>query len=182
MRFSSIAVLALAASANAFSPQSLKARFAVRDVPMRKHGFAPLRMADENPSESAKKKSKKQEQLDAIEESMRTAEARRKALEEELAAAEAERIKLEEEAERAAKLPDPPEPGDLSAVRGAATLLGGGAAAAVGARSALQGRERFIAEQKRKEQIKKAAAEQDAKNKAAAAAREARKGSTVSCI
>lgn len=186
MRFSSLTVLALVSSmGTAFSPNAFKGRFAVQNIPMRRKGSSSIFMAADDynmdtKSDPPKKKTKKEEQLDAIEASMRQAEARRKALEEEFAAAEAERIKLEEELAKAAAMPEPKEPGEGGGLASAATVVVGGVAVAAGVRTALQGREKFAAEQERKEQIRKAAAEQDARNKAAAAAKEAATGSAVS--
>jgi len=59
---------------------------------------------------------------------------------------------------------------DLSALKGPVGVVGGGVAAAVGIRAALQGRERFVAEQQRKEQIRREAVEMDARNRAVAEA------------
>jgi len=194
MKFSTLTVLALISTgASAFGPSTANNRFAVRNIAIREsqslpvaHGFhtaTVLRMADANNSDPApKKKTKKEELLEEIEESVRKAEARRVALEAELAAAEAERKVLLEEAEKAAAIPDFPEPNNVSAGNIATGLAAGGIAAAVAARSGLEGRSKKVEEEKRKAAIAKAAAEQDAKNRAAAEARAAATKSSVSFI
>jgi hypothetical protein len=111
---------------------------------------------------------------------VRKAEERRLALEAELAAAEEERIKLLKEAERAASIPEPREPLDLSGAAGAVPLVAGGVVATVAARSALEKRSERMEEVKRKQAIAKAAAEQDAKNRAAAEARKKAAKNSVS--
>ena len=127
------------------------------------------------------KKSKKEQLIEEINAKSLEAEARRQALEAELQAAEAERLRLLKEAERAAKLPDA-RPIDFGAAGGSVPLVAGGIAAAVGARQALQGRAEMQEEFKRKQQIAKAAAEQDAKNRAAAEARKQSLQNAVSFI
>jgi colicin import membrane protein len=193
MRFSTLSVLALIATgASAFGPSTADNRFAVRNIVIREsqslqvaqsfHAATALRMADGNKSDPApKKKTKKEELLEEIETSVRKAEARRAGLEAELALAEAERKLLLEEAERAAAIPDFAE-GGVSAGGIATGLAAGGLAAAVAARSGLEGRSKKVEEERRKAAIAKAAAEQDAKNRAAAEARAAATKSSVSFI
>ncbi len=177
MKFSTLTVLALISGTSAFvaNPSSnSQNRFLQKNIPWRKQvDIVPqrsaLRMA-EGPYEfdgKPKKKTKKEQLLEEIETKSREAEIRRQALEAELAAAEAERLKLLQEAEKASRLPDA-RPIDFGAVGGAVPLVGAALTAAVGARQALQGREEMQKEAIRKQQIAKAAAEQDAKNRAAA--------------
>ena len=172
MRFSSLTVLALVASgASAFTPASVQSRFVLPNMPLRK--LVSLNMAADNKidtSTTARKKTKKEELLEEINQSVRAAEARRQALEAELAAAEVERIDLLKKAERAAATPEPREV-DFSGFSGAASLIVGSAVAAVAARSTLENRGEKQEEFRRKQQIAKAAAELDARNRAAAEAR-----------
>lgn len=195
MRFSSLTLLLLLSPGTlAFGPSSVHDRFAIRNIPMRrgeshsKHSrltpstthTTSLKMADENPSDKPKKKTKKEELLEEIEANVRKAEERRLALEAELAAAEEERIKLLQEAERAASIPEPREPLDLGGAAGAVPIVAGGVVATVAARSALEKRSERMEELKRKQAIAKAAAEQDAKNRAAAEARKKAAKNSVS--
>jgi hypothetical protein len=173
MKFSTLTVLALISGASAFVPSTIQNRFAVKNTPsiIQQIQTAPtaLHMAD-GPSDIPQKKSRKEQLIEEIEAKTQAASVRRLALEAELAASEAERINLLKEAERISKLSEP-RTIDFGAAGQMGPLLAGGLAAAVGARQALGNRSEMQDEFKRKQQIARAAAEQDAKNRAASEAR-----------
>lgn len=186
MRFPTLTILALISTgASAFGPPIANNGFVVRHMSIRESQSLPLAQrfptatatslhmaVSDKTNEPPRKKSRKEELLEEIEESVRRAEARRVSLEAELAVAELERKKLLEEAERAAAIPDLPELGEFNAAAVAVPLAAGGlAAAAVAARSGLEQRSKKVEEERRKKAIAKAAAEQDARNRAAAEAR-----------
>lgn len=190
MRFDRLTVFALlAADATAFTIPSLRNPGGKPNNSHRQYGgwssksrtSTSLFMANE-------KLSAKELKLKAIQEELDAALARKLALENELAAAEKARIKLEREAELAINAPDP-----ITLPPGVAPIAGGGIVALAAVRAVLSGRDEVKEEAKSTQAanvanvkpskkptpppvkndaaIKRAAAEQDARNRALAASK-----------